>query len=189
MRHGEAEHNLKKVFPLEEDGFKSNLTENGKEQASLAAQFFKEAGIEVVYASPFSRTRETAEIIALPRGLKVHKDRLLREIDIGLCEGLTKEEMKLKFPEFFEKRGLDYFGVPYPNGESPNDVRKRVLKFLKKIESVKGVVLIVSHNGFNRNLVNCLSSSSPEQVSGSEFGHGTVAEFDAETKVLELRES
>ena len=184
VRHGETAWNKE---GRKQGHANTSLSKKGKTQARQLSEFLKGEKIGCVYSSDLPRALKSAELIASPHGLKVRKDKLLREIDLGLCEGLTKEEMKLKFPEFFEKRKNDYFGVPYPKGESPNDVRKRVLKFLDKIERAKGIVLIVSHNGFNRNLVNYLSSSLPEQVSGSEFGHGTVAEFDSGKAKMRLR--
>jgi len=42
----------------------------------------------------------------------------LNEIDTGICDDMTYEEIKENFPEEFEARDVDKFGYRYPRGES-----------------------------------------------------------------------
>jgi isoleucyl-tRNA synthetase len=58
MRHGEAEHNTKNILDLTGDP-DNHLTEKGKAEAKKVDG----AGFDLVFSSPFPRTRETAEIV------------------------------------------------------------------------------------------------------------------------------
>ena len=42
----------------------------------------------------------------------------LNEIDCGVCDGLTYEEVRDKFPKEYAARDLDKFMYRYPMGES-----------------------------------------------------------------------
>lgn len=59
------------------------------------------------------RTIETVEHLKYP----VIHWKALDEIDAGVCEGMTYEEIKKKMPQEFKARELDKFGYRYPRGE------------------------------------------------------------------------
>lgn len=59
------------------------------------------------------RTIETVEHLKYP----VIHWKALDEIDAGVCEGMTYEEIKQKMPEDFKQRERDKFGYRYPRGE------------------------------------------------------------------------
>lgn len=83
MRHGEAMHNVRGTLDPKGDP-NNHLTEKGKEEVRMTAKMLKREGVEVVYASPFLRTRETAEVIKEELGLSesvVVFDERLREFD------------------------------------------------------------------------------------------------------------
>lgn len=62
MRHGEAVFNAKHVLDPQGDP-NNHLTEKGKEEVRIAAERLRSENINVIYASPFIRTQETAEIL------------------------------------------------------------------------------------------------------------------------------
>ncbi|MBX4206259.1 class I tRNA ligase family protein, partial [Candidatus Parcubacteria bacterium] len=68
MRHGEAIDNAKHVLDPKGDP-ENHLTEKGKKEAADAAQGLKGKNIDLILASPFIRTRETAEIVRKELGL------------------------------------------------------------------------------------------------------------------------
>ena len=47
------------------------------------------------------------------------------EIDVGICDGLTYEEIETTFKEEFELRSKDKLRYRYPRGESYEDVVRR----------------------------------------------------------------
>ncbi len=147
LRHAESEKNNykgKEINNTKLESDKYDLTEKGIEQAKKVAKFFKDKKIHFVFSSPFLRAKRTAEIIAKETGLKTEIDERLKEMDHGsICEGkdyyacVPKEEYPNK--DFDTKFGLD--------GESRNDVRKRIFEFLRELEKkYEGKnILIISH--------------------------------------------
>ena len=143
MRHGEAENNTKNI--LSYDLTDSHLTEKGKRQAQEGAEALKGSGIEVIYASPFLRTKETAEIVADALGIdrsKIIVDNRLHELDFGDFSGKP-------LAEFVSYRDTyaPHFTEKFPGGESYNDAKRRFGEFLYEIENtLTGKrVLIVTH--------------------------------------------
>lgn len=159
MRHGEADNNVKKVLNGA-DLSVSHLTARGREQSAAAASILKKAGIDLVYVSPFARTKETAAVVKDELGLKgsdVVVDDRLREVGFGEWEGKEGSAFGKKFPP--EKR---FESVP-PDGEKYGAVKKRLGGFLYDIEKKNQgkKILIVTHgtpasmlfaaaNGFDR---------------------------------------
>lgn len=77
IRHGETVLNAKGII----QGSDGSLTEKGREQAlATAKRFPKHKGRpKIIYASPFERTKETAEIISKELNLKIKYTDLLKE--------------------------------------------------------------------------------------------------------------
>lgn len=77
VRHGETELNAKNI----RQGPEGSLSERGREQAlATAKRFPKHKGHpQIIIASPYERTRETAEIIAKELKMKVKYSNLLVE--------------------------------------------------------------------------------------------------------------
>ena len=118
MRHGEARHNVENVLDLDGDP-ENHLTERGRKNVQEAGKRLSREKVDLIFASPFLRTRETAEI-------------LLSEL------GLPKEALILD-PRIQETQ----------SGEEDQSVRRRVAEFMFDIDSKhrdKNVV-IVSHAG------------------------------------------
>jgi isoleucyl-tRNA synthetase len=142
MRHGGAESNLtNKICSRKED--KDDLTKEGEEQVFNSAQTLKDKKIDLIIASDFPRTKETAEIVRKELNLPescLYFDKRIWEISAGDYDGQTWD----KYPHFFEtgKNGA----------ESLLDVRKRVSGFLYDIEKKyqNKNVLIVTHESAGR---------------------------------------
>ena len=144
LRHAESTKNQDGEITsskLEKDTY--DLTEKGKIQAEKIAHDLKNKKIDLIFSSPFLRTKRTAEIIAQKLNLKVKIDERLKEVDYGSeHEGLDQESFlkAFSYPEYFsQKLGLD--------GESRDDVKKRLFSFIKEVEGKyeNKNILIVSH--------------------------------------------
>ncbi len=68
MRHGEAQSNVRNVEDMQGDP-ENRLTDKGKNQAVHAAAELSKEKIDIVIASPFLRTQETAKIVLKELGL------------------------------------------------------------------------------------------------------------------------
>jgi len=143
-RHTQSDHNIHNMLSVwpETNGNASNLTTEGIKQAEKLAKEVKKKKINVIYASPFARTQQTAEIIAKETGAKIITDKRLAEINAGIFNGKKVEEFRTYFPN-----KLEMFTKPAPEGESWTDVRRRVMEcFLEINAKHEGeTILIVSH--------------------------------------------
>ncbi len=145
MRHGESVSNSKNLLSTRLD--ESNpLTEKGVTQVKESALKLKSAKIDIIIASPFERTRATAEIVRSTLGLTPEQmilDARLGEIDLSDLNGRTNNE----YHDFLQANGGWCIAAPV-GGESWSDVKKRVGEFLYEVESkfVGKNILIVSHN-------------------------------------------
>ena len=131
----------------------------GAEQAKrLADELMAATGgacFNAVYSSDLRRAVRTAEIAAESCGTTVQAERWLREIDVGLWEGLGWEEARQDYPAEHREREGDVVGQPFPEGESFRDLRARVVpRFVRLAEDSLAAghrrVLVVGHKGVNR---------------------------------------
>jgi isoleucyl-tRNA synthetase len=147
MRHGEAEHNIKKFLSADnsEKGM-SRLTDKGKNDVQKAAQYFADKKIDMIFVSPLHRTQETAKILAEKIGLKedqIITDDRLKEVQSGILNG----ESESKFHEIFDA-DADRFVVKPEGGENLTDIRRRVGEFIYEINAKyqDKNILIVTHD-------------------------------------------
>ncbi len=148
MRHGQTAYQTVKknfVYPWKESVNVAGITDIGKRTVKKAVPKIKKLSIDLIFASDFRRTRETAEIIA--RGIGLDKEKLtltanLRDINLGKYHGELKKNFYKDFPDF----PGDLKEKP-EGGESLVEARERIISFVKEIdEQYKGKnILIVSH--------------------------------------------
>ncbi len=75
------------------------LTPQGQAEARLLGQFFQEAGITRLYASPLERTRHTAALAAEVAGIPVFEEEAIAEWRLGE----SAEEVLNRFRAFWEE--------------------------------------------------------------------------------------
>jgi broad specificity phosphatase PhoE len=123
------------------------LNEIGRAQAEAMAEKLESAELEVIYSSDLPRARETAEIIARRFGLPVIVDPRLREIDLGVWEGMRGDDIAGEYPEDLAERERNPAHSRAPEGESATEVAERVWAAADDIARAhpEGAVLIVSH--------------------------------------------
>ena len=141
MRHGEAENNVKNIISsLMPEKKKLHLTLWGRKMVEKAAQKLAKEKIDLIVASDFTRTKETAEIASSVIGVKIIFDKRLREI-AGL-DGEKNSEV-----EKYIRRPQDRLAVKVPGGETIPEVRKRVFPVLLDLEKkYQGKnILLVGH--------------------------------------------
>lgn len=134
VRHPETKWNKEGIFQGHHD---SPLTEEGKQVAENLGRKLIDKKIERIYCSDLGRCVQTAEIINKFLNVKIVKSHRLREKTIGDLDGQTYDIMKKHLDESNPDQ------MP-PNGESFNQMKARVLSFLKTVEDNS---LIVSHYG------------------------------------------
>ena len=139
VRHGESEGNVKRIFCGHTD---VDLTENGRLQAQNMAKIFEDINIEKIYSSPLIRAYNTANENSKLKNIQIETHDFLKERYFGDFEGLTWEEVEIKYPEEAKKCIEQNFMYNYINGETFDDVINRVSKFL---ENIADNSVIVAH--------------------------------------------
>jgi probable phosphoglycerate mutase len=139
-RHGETDWNRDGVFQGHAD---PPLNEAGRAQSRALAERLGDLRVDIVYASDLRRAFQTAEIVASAKGLDVHADPGLREVDVGSWSGLTRAQIAERFP-----------GVERHDGETEQVHRERVVAAVTRIAAAHPgeTVLVVSHGGSLRAL-------------------------------------
>jgi isoleucyl-tRNA synthetase len=145
VRHGEAENNVRGIISSDPN-HPHHLTEKGKSQVEATAEMLKKYNIEMIYASPFVRTRETAEIIRTRIGLSpkfINYDERIRELKAGVYDGKPVGSYQHFFPT-----DKDRFTMAPEGGENYSDMRARVLDFLMDADRrfAGKNILIVTHD-------------------------------------------
>ena len=167
VRHGETEWNVIKRF---QGQLNTPLTEKGMEKLRKTGKKLENVLFDEVYTSELGRTVASAEIILNEnRGYKNKKRELqklaeLNEVYFGVWQGLTYEEVFLKYPE----EGNNYFyNVKNYNAENVEaekleDALERFLKGINKIldSHESGNILIVTHGTVFEMFMNYVANNS-----------------------------
>ncbi|MFJ8532886.1 bifunctional RNase H/acid phosphatase [Streptomyces sp. NPDC093591] len=147
LRHGETPLTPQKRFSGS-GGTDPSLSDVGREQAErVGAALARRGTIQAIVASPLTRTRETAGIVAARLGLDVTIDEGLRETDFGAWEGLTFGEVRDRYPDDLNAWLADPEARPTGDGESFAATATRIAATRDKlIAAYTGrTVLLVSH--------------------------------------------
>jgi len=151
LRHGDSRQDHLKRYVGHMD---SSLNETGRAQAERLGHELAEIPFAGFYCSTLRRSRETAQHIAGKRAVGVIPVPELREISMGLWDGLSMEEVRLIFPDEYRRRGEDPAQHAAPGGESFVDLQKRIIPaFYEIMHEGEGPILIVGHAGVNRVLL------------------------------------
>jgi len=149
IRHAETEDNVENRI-----GGDSKLTEKGREQAAALGTFFKNKKISYIFTSAKIRTIDTAKAIsAMQDDCRVISLKEFDEINAGICEKMTYEEIECKHPQVFKKRGADKYHYVYPGGESYETMKSRIIQGIKKsffLNQQLENIMIVGHQAVNR---------------------------------------
>ena len=143
LRHGEALSNIKHMNSSWPEMFRNHLTPKGVNQVKESVQKLinKKVNVDFIFYSDLLRTTQTAEIASKMLKVKPRIEKRLREIDFGTANGKPIEE--LLYMSFAKKR----INHTFKRGETYYHVLRRVLSFLKEIDSrYKGkTILLISH--------------------------------------------
>jgi len=142
-RHGESQFNVEGKI-----GGDSSLSTRGAQYAKalpvLITDNIGDAPL-TVWTSTLQRTMQTAAL--LPYNKLTWKS--LDELDAGVCDGMTYDEIEEAYPEDFANRDDDKFNYRYRGGESYRDVVVRLEPIIMELER-QGNILIIGHQAILR---------------------------------------
>ena len=192
VRHGQSLWNQENRFT----GFVDvPLTEQGRNEARLAAKGLDGLRFDVAYTSALTRAQETLALIldTLGQRVPVIRDAALNERHYGDLQGLNKADAAQRWGDAQVKIWRRSYDVPPPNGESLEMTAKRVLPFYDRaiagdLRQGKNV-LVVAHGNSNRSLVMKLDKLTGEQVIEVELATGVplIYEMSKDIEVVSKR--
>jgi len=142
-RHGESQFNV-----VGKIGGDSSLSSRGMKYAralpDLITDNIGNAPL-TVWTSTLQRTIQTGQF--LPYNKLTWKS--LDELDAGVCDGMTYEEIEKAYPEDFANRDEDKFNYRYRGGESYRDVVVRLEPIIMELERQDNI-LIIGHQAILR---------------------------------------
>ena len=186
-RHGQTDWNIAKKIQGRQD---IPLNERGHFQAQCLGKAMENRPITAVFSSPQIRAMETAIAVASPAGVPVIPVRDLMEINYGVWEGKTEEELLRDDRALYEAWWSHPAETAPPEGESINQVNERCRQAWKEIKpQLTGDAAIVAHGGLLAHFMEQLLGS--ESIAASTVAHNasiTTIEYEPETERFVLVE-
>ena len=182
IRHAEAEGNLYRRI---HGWYDALVTENGFRQIEALRRRFQDVRVDAVYSSDLWRTMTTARAVYEPRGLTLHTDPALRELNFGDWEDQPWGRPYWKEPEAMERFNRTDPAWRAPNGENLAEAGARAGAAVERIARAHPgqTVSIFSHGTAMRQLLANIKGLSPEEwhtMGHSENTAVTKLEWDGE---------
>ncbi|KAL9243896.1 hypothetical protein vseg_017733 [Gypsophila vaccaria] len=172
-RHGESQYNVRARI-----GGDSAISDSGKLYAKKLANFvekrLKSERAASIWTSTLQRSILTANHIV---GFPKVQWRALDEINAGVCDGMTYEEVKKNMPEEYESRKKDKLRYRYPRGESYLDVIQRLEPVIIELERQRAPVVVVSHQAVLRALYAYFADRPLHEIPNIEVPLHTIIEI------------
>eukprot|EP00697_Spironema_sp_BW2_P000159 gnl/Spiro4/10217_TR5430_c0_g1_i1.p1 gnl/Spiro4/10217_TR5430_c0_g1~~gnl/Spiro4/10217_TR5430_c0_g1_i1.p1 ORF type:complete len:602 (+),score=65.35 gnl/Spiro4/10217_TR5430_c0_g1_i1:145-1950(+) len=162
-RHGESTYNVQGRV-----GGDSELTPRGQEYARRLAAFMngpegpRDPSSELMmWSSTMKRAVQTCSNVVCAQYIKW---KAMDEIDVGICDGMTYDEIARAYPEDASARATDKLRYRYVRGESYEDVIRRLEPTIVELERQQMPVLLVGHLGTVRCLYAYIQDLPLERV-------------------------
>lgn len=179
IRHGETRSNIERLLHGRTD---EPLNALGLWQAErVAKRISTMVQTRLVYSSPLSRARVTAEAIAAQIGVETRFNENLAEFHFGDFEGSTIAGIQRSHPEIYRQM-FDFTDLDFrfPNGESRREFHTRVL------EAVEGILtahigerlVVVAHEGVIISAVTQLTGDDPNDWTKYSLGNCSITRME-----------
>ena len=178
VRHGETQFNVERRYAGQTD---VPLNERGIEQAKELVRKLEGEPFDIIVTSSLLRARMTAEQVA-----EYHKEipfvvmEEFREVCVGVYEGLTREEVQVRYPELWVRNCTRQVDDAPTGGETTRQVDSRVaegLAILKEKYPEKRV-LLVCHGFVSRAINRQLKGLSFEEMHEFSLGNCEVVQYE-----------
>jgi len=182
IRHGETEYNRLKI--VQGSGVDSDLNDQGRIQAQLFYESYKEIDFNLIITSTLKRTHQTVSPF-LKLDIPHLIDDKINEINWGIHEGKkSTDNMILAYKNLIQAWGRDELDHALEQGESARQLLDRVNLFLNelKIRSEKKI-LICSHGRTLRCLMAAINNEPMSQM--EKYSHANTGLF----KVLQINQN
>ena len=161
IRHGQTDWNVEGRW---QGTIPIGLNDIGRTQARALATYLAHRQIGSIYSSHLPRAFDTAKAIGDTIGVIPQTDERLQEFNLGVFQGLTRDEIKQRYPNEHRDFEADYWNYVIANGESRRALQNRAHDVFQHIvaNATGSEVAIVSHGGTIRMLLHRLFEGAPE---------------------------
>lgn len=160
------------------------LSSEGREEGKILADYLLNKNINNVYSSPLIRARETASIIC-DKKLNIREN--FAELNMGIWDGLSFDEIKKKFPKEYIERGNDFENYIIEGGESLSMCKKRAMSELDTIiRETDGNILVVTHAGVIRTIVSSIAKTRMTDTFEYKIDYGSITLLSIDDNKLNL---
>ena len=175
-RHGETDYNMQGRYSGSTD---IPLNETGFEQAKQLAEKLRGTKFDAVVVSPMLRARQTAESVCAALGMDYVIFDEFKEINAGMFEGLTREEVQAKYPEQWKAGAFRDIDKAVHGGESIMEFCKRVDSGMNRLQKEFGgkKVLLICHGGTSRAINRFCKGLDYKDMFGFSLGNCEIAEY------------
>lgn len=181
IRHGESTYNVEGRLQGQSD--EPRLSPLGRRHAAALAAVLSQTPIEAIYASPLARAMETAEPLADALKLPVRTDDRLKEINIGVFQGLLAAEIGDVHPEATARWRSGDPDFRIPGGETRRELIERAAAAMKAIrETGLRQVAVVAHGGVLAAALKALLQV-PAERNPFMLYNGSISRIEWETQV------
>lgn len=142
-RHVETEANANRIFSGWTD---YPITDKGLIQAKkLGYELKKIYNIDELYSSPLQRALTTAKVVSksIERDIIITDN--LKEVNFGIFEGKTGDEIQEKHEEHWNSWHHDYVNYRLPQGENLKDLLNRIKPLIDNLRRGDKDCLLVTH--------------------------------------------
>lgn len=188
-RHGESIWNTLKMIQGQKD---VPLTEKGINQAKLLGKRLRDEKIDKIYSSDLLRAYETAKIVGEIIDVEVTVSKEFREINFGIWEGMSNEELYKNYKEEYELWLRQPEKLILEGAETLYDLQNRAISGINKIINTEDSnidnILIVSHSATIKAIILGLLGMDISYFKNLVLGNVSLSiiEFRKYNKVLEL---
>jgi len=156
------------------------LSDTGRAQIERLREYMRaylrNEQLAAIYASDLRRSRQTADILAEGLNVRPIAMHALREINFGDLEGCLVEELPERFPATVAAWRTNPATCRFPNGESFQEVKQRVLPTVERLVSAHAgaTIAMALHSGVNRIILGWALALPDEHLVRLEQDHGCL---------------
>ncbi len=155
------------------------LNTEGIQRASQIPALLEEVQIDRIFCSPMKRARQTiTPFIDMNQHIPIDYDRRLREIDFGIFEGMTYDQIQATYPQQQKAWFSDQLGTAPQNGETLTELHKRVHSFIDEqllYATEENTILLCGHGGSLRAITCELLRLGPDKHWSFHIQRGNFA--------------
>lgn len=129
------------------------ISTHGEEQASNLQNYFQDLPVKSIFISEYLRTEQTAQPLASKLGLEPIVDGRLNEIDIGIGDKISDDELRESYPDVWNATQDWNRDFRWPEGETGAEAQERIVSFINEWIDQEECIVIVTHDGLIRLLI------------------------------------